>query len=166
MVTLSPLFTPVHSLIGGVMLSASVHTMLSQLGTVLGISGFAHATVASFFLPGAGKPVAASKGKEDPAAISDRTAVNTARLFTAGLLTAGLALGAAQKVFEKDLGVRIFDPINASWSTGHLALIGVLVGLGTKVSPTRRISTGLLLMTLASTFSWALAARLVTFSAD
>ncbi len=38
-------FTPYHSLAGGLMMAASLHTLLSKLGLVLGISGFFHSTV-------------------------------------------------------------------------------------------------------------------------
>ncbi|KDN52284.1 hypothetical protein K437DRAFT_254482 [Tilletiaria anomala UBC 951] len=125
----SPSFTPVHSFLGGLMLASSVHAMLTQLGSVLGISGFFHGAVRSFVDSSSDT---SPKVANDPQRISDRTAVSTARLFTAGLLAGGLLLGAQRGLFESSFGVKVFDAVPPSPPL-YTALFGILVGLGTKL---------------------------------
>lgn len=129
---LSPFFTPVHSLLGGFMLASSVHTLLSQLGTVLGISGFFHGTISSLLVRRLSNE-SASKSKADAKARSDATSVSTARLFTLGLVSGGMLLGTFRSSIERQLGVRIFDAAS-NVSAVQLVFWGSLVGLGTKVS--------------------------------
>lgn len=118
-----PFFTPVHSLVGGLMLASCVHTLLSQLGTVLGISGFFHTTVGSVVRP---------REWSDKEPIGDRTAIQTSRLFTAGLVTGGLLLRAQRVFLERHLGVSLFDS-SQPLPVAQAVLFGALVGAGTKL---------------------------------
>lgn len=124
-------FTPYHSLAGGLMMAASLHTLLSKLGLVLGISGFFHSTVASA-LPTA-KP-------KHPFRISTPSSTSSilpvaARYFTSGIFIGGIVLGFARSQVEAGLGVTILDSISTAKHASllHVAALGALVGLGTKV---------------------------------
>lgn len=117
------------------MLASSVHATASQLGSPLGISGFFHTSLTAL-LGLRPKPQGEAKNAEElERRLSDETALQTARLFTAGLLTGGLVLAAGRPTLEAALGVRIFDapsPV-AIASPVVLLLQGLAVGLGTKV---------------------------------
>ncbi|KAK0567756.1 hypothetical protein OC844_000104 [Tilletia horrida] len=125
-------FTPVHSFLGGLILSSAVSALLAQTGTVLGISGFFHATVFSVFVRGPrallkqitshASPASSSAqetettgkdgGEAAVAALkqrSDETAQSTARYFTLGLLSSGVLLAAGRRAFEGKLGIQLFD---------------------------------------------------------
>lgn len=118
-------FTPFHSLAGGLMMASSLHTLLSKLGLVLGISGFFHSTVSS--------TVGALKGSS-PASQSSIFPL-AARYFTAGILTGGVILGLSRNWVEAGLGVSILDEVTNvnRASLLKLAGLGAIVGFGTKV---------------------------------
>lgn len=124
-------FTPYHSLAGGLMMAASLHTLLSKLGLVLGISGFFHSTVTST-LNRAGL-------RKDSTAQSIYSTV--APYFTAGIFAGGIILGLARPRIETGLGVSILDNGGAVRSNSLLpsVVFGALVGFGTKVSRARLI---------------------------
>ncbi|KAK0552853.1 hypothetical protein OC846_001424 [Tilletia horrida] len=146
-------FTPVHSFLGGLILSSSVSALLVQTGTVLGISGFFHSFVASIFIRiprTLFHQLSSSSSTSHNAATkqqtSDHTAQSTARFFTLGLLSSGLLLAAGRRSFEGKLGIQLFDdalstsdivsPISSSPLTTLLLgifLPGFLVGVGTKL---------------------------------
>ncbi|UZJ53260.1 hypothetical protein CBS101457_002580 [Exobasidium rhododendri] len=161
MVEFSPAFTPVHSLLGGLMLSVGVYHLTSQLGIVLGISGFFHESVNSLVTfndstipvnPKDGLSIHHSISPEDDAQKqSEKTYTTVSHLFIFGLLAGGAILAAAKIPLESALGTRIFDVRIAS--SIHLgrgisngifspraasiyvpsALWGMSVGIGTKL---------------------------------
>ncbi|PWZ00320.1 hypothetical protein BCV70DRAFT_200481 [Testicularia cyperi] len=118
-------FTPGHSLVGGLMMAASLHTLLSKLGMVLGISGFFHTTV---------------KSSLQPSSTPHNIHTTVSRYFTAGLFLGGAILGLRRTSIEAGLRVPILDPITstsaAAGSNSPLfksLFYGLLVGLGTKI---------------------------------
>ncbi|CBQ73791.1 conserved hypothetical protein [Sporisorium reilianum SRZ2] len=117
-------FTPFHSLAGGLMMAASLHTLLSKLGLVLGISGFFHSTVSS--------TLSAVKGRST-AAPSIFPLV--ARYFTTGIFLGGVVLGLTRARVEAGLGVSILDDITSSKHASLLSMagLGALIGFGTKL---------------------------------
>ena len=161
MVDFAPAFTPVHSFLGGLMLATGVQHTLSQLGTVLGISGFFHESVACLvnFTDTSAPPPKDSNAihhaispEDDAAKQSDKTYAVVSRYLVNGILAGGAALAAARLPLESALGTSIFDSRAASTfqlgqgvSRGLLspgaaavyvpsALWGMAVGFGTKVS--------------------------------
>ncbi|SNX84839.1 uncharacterized protein MEPE_03548 [Melanopsichium pennsylvanicum] len=124
-------FTPFHSLAGGLMMAASLHTLLSKLGLVLGISGFFHLTVSSILNAAMGKKHNSSTVSLAPAPIFPIVA----QYFTTGILLGGAVLGLARPQIETGLGVPIFDAVSATKQTSFLsvAVFGGLVGFGTKL---------------------------------
>lgn len=156
--TASPAFSPVHSLVGGLMLASSVHGLLGHLGAVLGISGFFHTTVHSLVSsPATDAPAEkhAISPADDEKIQSEKTSRVVARLFTVGLLTGGAIFGAFKLPLEASLGTLLFDPIApSSWhiTKGHglfslesvrylfpAFVTGSLVGVGTKVSSSPQV---------------------------
>ncbi len=119
-------FTPYHSLAGGLMMAASLHTLLSKLGLVLGISGFFHSTVTSTL-----NKTGLRKDSTAPSIYS-----TVAPYFTAGIFAGGIILGLARPRIETELGVSILDNCGAVRSNSLLLSVafGALVGFGTKVS--------------------------------
>lgn len=119
-------FTPFHSLAGGLMMAASLHTLLSKLGLVLGISGFFHSTVSSTL----------GTAKEIKSDASTSIFPLVARYFTSGIFLGGLVLGLARPRIEAGLGVPILDSVTPAKHTSLLSIaaLGALVGFGTKVS--------------------------------
>ncbi|CDR88608.1 uncharacterized protein SPSC_04435 [Sporisorium scitamineum] len=124
-------FTPFHSLAGGLMMAASLHTLLSKLGLVLGISGFFHSTVSSTLAAVNGKP------RETIAASSEAPSIFplAARYFTTGIFLGGVVLGLTRARIEAGLGVSILDNINSSNHASLLSVagLGALLGFGTKL---------------------------------
>lgn len=118
-------FTPFHSLAGGLMMASSLHTLLSKLGLVLGISGFFHSTVSSALNVGKAK-------KQESVSIFPLVA----RYFSAGIFLGGVVLGLARSSIEAGLNVPILDDFSSAKqaSLGTVAALGALVGFGTKVS--------------------------------
>ncbi|PWN51814.1 hypothetical protein IE53DRAFT_385806 [Violaceomyces palustris] len=126
MFKVSPNFTPIHSLVGGLMMASSVHHLLSNLGQVLGISGFFHSTVQQLL---SGPP-----GVDRPRTKGDITSLRTARFFTCGLLFGGILLGVFKRSIENGLKVAILDKnIPIAGDLGSSLLMGLLVGAGTKI---------------------------------
>ncbi|GAK64602.1 uncharacterized protein PAN0_006c2816 [Moesziomyces antarcticus] len=118
-------FTPYHSLAGGLMMAASLHTLLSKLGLVLGISGFFHSTVTSTL-----NKTGLRKDSTAPSIYS-----TVAPYFTAGIFAGGIILGLARPRIETELGVSILDNGGAVRSNSLLLSVafGALVGFGTKL---------------------------------
>ncbi|SPO26864.1 uncharacterized protein UTRI_04177_B [Ustilago trichophora] len=118
-------FTPFHSLAGGLMMAASLHTLLSKLGLVLGISGFFHSTVSSTL-------GTARQNKSDP---STSIFPLVAPYFTTGIFLGGLVLGLARPSIEAGLGVPILDSVTTAKHASLLSIatLGTLVGFGTKL---------------------------------
>lgn len=119
------------------MMAASLHTLLSKLGLVLGISGFFHSTVGSTL-----SSFSSSKGGSAGSASKTSTIFSVvAPYFTAGIFVGGAVLGLARSRIETGLGIPILD---ATGTSGHapflsVAALGALVGLGTKVSRVRAL---------------------------
>lgn len=125
-------FTPYHSLAGGLMMAASLHTLLSKLGLVLGISGFFHSTVASTI-----KAARIKDGRSGTTASATPPIFPlVAPYFTTGIFLGGLILGLARSRVEAGLGVPIVDSIQPGKRISLLSTValGALVGFGTKVS--------------------------------
>jgi uncharacterized membrane protein YedE/YeeE len=131
-----PAATPWHALLGGLMLASAVHACALQLGSPLGISGFLHSAVAQLARRGRSSPLSQQQPADAAAAsLSERTARQTASLFTAGILTGGAVLGVVQRPLQAALGVPLLDAAPAApASVALLALQGALIGLGTRVS--------------------------------
>lgn len=132
------------------MLASCVHHLLLDLGTVLGISGFFHSSVAQLLLRGRSRaPVASNSDSESNSEKqkqsrarnrSDDTARKTASLFSAGLIAGGILLGIWSERLQHGLGIPIFDPLLQGAEEGdglrkvvRTAVVGLLVGAGTKV---------------------------------
>lgn len=120
-------FTPFHSLCGGLMMAASLHTLLSKLGLVLGISGFFHSTVSS--------TLSAVKGSSSTTTTQSIFPL-AARYFTGGILAGGVILGLSRSWIEAGFGVSILDDVSSEGQASLLSMagLGALVGFGTKVS--------------------------------
>lgn len=117
-------FTPFHSLAGGLMMAASLHTLLSKLGLVLGISGFFHSTVSSTL-----NTLTGSSRKAAPSIFP-----LAARYFTTGIFLGGVVLGLTRARVEAGLGVAILDDFGSNrGSLLSVAGLGALVGVGTKL---------------------------------
>ena len=114
-------------------MAASLHTLLSKLGLVLGISGFFHSTVASAL-----NATRSSKKRATSATSSVQTSIFplVAPYFTAGIFLGGVVLGLARPQIEAGLGAPILDAVGTAKSASLLsvAALGALVGFGTKVS--------------------------------
>ncbi|KAL9936448.1 hypothetical protein V8E36_004516 [Tilletia maclaganii] len=154
-------FSPLHSFLGGLILSSSVSALLSQTGTVLGISGFFHASIRSLLIDAprqlhrqlfssASSSSGAGGAGDATTQRSDSTAKSTARFFTLGLLSSGLLLAAGRRSFKGKLGIQLFDDaltagnhLDAFKGSGSYSplltfflgvlLPGLLVGAGTKL---------------------------------
>ncbi|TKY85309.1 hypothetical protein EX895_005471 [Sporisorium graminicola] len=126
-------FTPFHSLAGGLMMAASLHTLLSKLGLVLGISGFFHSTVSSTWnaITGSSRNATPTTPSAAPSSIFPLVA----RYFTTGILLGGVVLGLTRSRVEAGLGVSILDDVSSSSHASLLSIVGLgaLVGLGTKL---------------------------------
>jgi hypothetical protein len=147
------------------MLANCVHHLLSQMGIVLGISGFFHDSVHSLVTfidddtdsPKDSSRIHHSISPEDDAQKQASIAYSTvSTYFVNGILAGGAALAAAKTPLESALGTKIFDIRLAS--SIHLgqglsqglfspraaliyvpsALWGMSVGVGTKVSEIER----------------------------
>ncbi|CAD6924781.1 unnamed protein product [Tilletia controversa] len=136
---ISPNFTPVHSFIGGLILSSSVSALLAQTGTVLGISGFFHNYIASLF----GNKTSSGGQVRQQQQRSDRTARSTARFFTLGLLSSGLILAAGRPFFESRLGIQLFDTNDALNASS--ALLRPALKSGTAYNPFLTLFLGVIL---------------------
>ncbi|CAD6980748.1 unnamed protein product [Tilletia controversa] len=136
---ISPNFTPVHSFIGGLILSSSVSALLAQTGTVLGISGFFHNYIASLF----GNKTSSGGQVQQQQQRSDRTARSTARFFTLGLLSSGLILAAGRPFFESRLGIQLFDTNDALNASS--ALLRPALKSGTAYNPFLTLFLGVIL---------------------
>ena len=106
------------------MMASSVHAMLLQLGSVLGISGFFHSVISQ---------LVGSSGSPETKSTSEKTAAQTARYFTAGLVLGGAALGLLRPWLESQLAVPLFDAAPKGQSLLYSLATGALVGLGTKL---------------------------------
>lgn len=141
------------------MLASGVHSLLSQAGIVLGISGFFHESVSCLIKSEATSSSSnaqiavhhAISPEDDAIRQSDKTYTAVSRYFITGLLAGGAGLAAAQLPLESALGVKIFDSRPAAnfhlgrgisrgiFSLGAAsvyvpsALWGASVGFGTKV---------------------------------
>lgn len=140
------------------MLAVGVHFMLSQLGIVLGISGFFHKSVSCLV---SSEQTEAANGnsihhaispEDDAERQSDRTYIAVSTYFITGMLAGGAGLAATQVPLESALGVKLFDSraalnfhLGKGLSQGLFspkaalvflpsALWGLAVGFGTKVS--------------------------------
>lgn len=142
------------------MLAAGVHALFSQVGMVLGISGFFHESVTCLVSSSEGTAAVITNGsnihhaispEDDDIKQSDKTFSAVSRYFINGMLAGGAALAAAKLPLEQALGTRIFDVRPAS--SIHLgqgisrglfsleaaqiyvpsALFGIAIGFGTKV---------------------------------
>ncbi|KAJ9477872.1 hypothetical protein PHBOTO_001444 [Pseudozyma hubeiensis] len=124
-------FTPFHSLAGGLMMATSLHTMLSKLGLVLGISGFFHSTVSSTLKAVKGS----SRDETASTATSSSIFPLVAPYFTAGIFLGGTVLGMLRSRVEAGLRVSILDDISSGKPTSlvSMAAFGLLVGFGTKL---------------------------------
>lgn len=131
------------------MMAASLHTLLSKLGLVLGISGFFHSTVTTTL-------ATVKKGNSGAASASTASGPSifsvVAPYFTSGILLGGLVLGLARSHIEAGLGVSILDTVNiADQASVHsIAALGALVGVGTKVSHPLSRALNLLAFTSSS----------------
>ena len=114
------------------MMAASLHTLLSKLGLVLGISGFFHSTVTSTLT--AAKSHKAASGSASSTSTPIFPVV--ARYFTTGIFLGGVVLCLARSQIEAGLGVAIFDNVSNTKNVSLLSLaaLGATVGFGTKVS--------------------------------
>ena len=114
------------------MMAASLHTLLSKLGLVLGISGFFHSTVSSALGSSKGKQATSRPVSSSPPSIFQVVAP----YFTTGILLGGMILGLTRPRIEAGLGVPILDHLIAAGNRSVIstAVFGALVGLGTKVS--------------------------------
>lgn len=104
------------------MMAASLHTMLANLGMVLGISGFYHTTVKRF----------------TGGTTSSATNVVVSQYFVSGLILGSLILGKQRDTLEQGLGIALLDPVHfgrRQQLSGILRAVfyGSLVGLGTKL---------------------------------
>ncbi|KAE8223153.1 hypothetical protein CF319_g3768 [Tilletia indica] len=134
---ISASFTPIHSFIGGLILSSSVSALLSQTGTVLGISGFFHSSIASLL-----RTRPSNEKNDSLQQRSDRTARSTASLFTLGLLSSGIILAAGRRVLEPRLGIQLFDANSALSASSAL---GQTLKSGTTYSPLLTLFFGVVL---------------------
>lgn len=124
----SSAFTPLQSLIGGLMMAGGVSGMLAVQGQVLGISGMYHGSIDLLLAPM--RPAALPmEGKAKQSALQSRS---TAVLFTSGLVLGGVVLGVFRAHLEAGLGIRLFDPPGTGIPLTQLVLWGVLVGFGTR----------------------------------
>lgn len=136
MIPTSPAFSPLHSFLGGLMLASSVHHLLLQVGSVLGISGFFHSAVRSlvdFGSSGSSRSVANAASRsssesndhhsispdDDLKRQSDHTQGFVSRYFINGLLIGGASLAAAQIPLQNLLGAPIFDAPDPGFHLGH-----------------------------------------------
>ncbi|CAO1622164.1 unnamed protein product [Parajaminaea phylloscopi] len=118
-----PAFTPVQSLVGGLMLSAAVNGLLINTGQPLGISGFFHNVVQS--TTSRSRPVRSS---------ADR---NMAVGLVLGLLAGGACIGLAGDRIEDLLSIRMVEQPSQT-STPSVSLwtdlaAGLLVGAGARL---------------------------------
>lgn len=125
-------FTPFHSLAGGLMMAASLHTLLSKLGLVLGISGFFHSTVSSTLNAVSSSPQSTKATSKTSTSIFPPVA----RYFTAGIFLGGVVLGLTRSSVEAGLGISILDDPSSAKPASLLLMagLGALVGFGTKLA--------------------------------
>lgn len=114
------LYTPLTSLLGGLMLSASTSSLLASQGRVLGISGIAHSVVAATL----------STTPSTPKQKSSRWKVAT----FLGLLAGGAVLRLWEGRLSALVGASVFDGA-VEVGMRRVLLAGLAVGLGTKASP-------------------------------
>ncbi|GAA5993259.1 hypothetical protein JCM10908_004538 [Rhodotorula pacifica] len=142
-------FTPLPSLVGGLLLSYSTSCLLATQGRILGCSGVLHSTIAGLLLP------------ESPT--NDRKQA-WKWAATAGLVVGGMLLRVLRPNLEAWVGERIFDaPIGIEqlgW--GRILLAGALVGAGTKLA--NGCTSGHMLIGLARRSKRSLIATLTFFS--
>lgn len=112
-------FTPLPSLIGAVMLALSTSSLAALEGSVLGVSGIAHATVSDNLL-------LRDIGKRQPAGSGWKAACFV------GLLAGGALLSIFKSPLEVVLGGPVFDAPTPA-SLARIVFAGFAVGLGTKV---------------------------------
>lgn len=117
-------FTPLPSLLGGVLLSVSTSSLLVDYGRVLGVSGIAHSVV--------------SDSVYDCISSPSKPALDTGRPWNvacfAGLLAGGVLLRLGEGRIVRFVGAGVFDAPSDEGSVWRTVVAGLLVGFGTKVS--------------------------------
>ncbi|QRV75766.1 hypothetical protein RhiJN_03781 [Ceratobasidium sp. AG-Ba] len=135
-------FTPVQTFIGAAMMGLAANNVLVLNGGVLGVSGFAHRTVASLSyltrkaLRGRSDMETKEEANPDPEQL--------AALSIAGLLAGGLVLGLCRGQLDSAAGAQLLDIYASSEPDWRKALSyilgGLFVGLGSK--PRSLVATG------------------------
>ncbi|KAF8602124.1 hypothetical protein BDV93DRAFT_220776 [Ceratobasidium sp. AG-I] len=132
-------FTPVHTLIGAAMMGMSASHLLVLNGGVLGVSGFAHRSISWLgytFRKQLGLTAAQSDKLLEEEDNPDPE--HLALLSLAGIITGGVLLGLTRSRLEDAAHVQLLDvyapsQVSVTQAAG-LALAGLLVGLGSKLS--------------------------------
>jgi len=135
------------------MVGSGVYHLMYFNGNVLGISGIYAASVRTVLAWFGGKEGSKKEEKEQPettigtgtgAEIKDEEKLSEGAdsywklAFTAGLLSGGLLLSVFRRSLERKLGIPLFEDAAAialASSPAAAFLGGILVGVGTKVSP-------------------------------
>ncbi|GAA6039219.1 hypothetical protein JCM8097_000475 [Rhodosporidiobolus ruineniae] len=160
-------FTPLPSLVGGLLLSYSTSVLLVSQGRVLGCSGVAHSSISSLFsrLNTSRRPPRHVKGDSKELGPAPPRTDGWKLAALAGLISGGTLLRFLRPVLENWVGASLFDP---SWGLSgagmvRVALAGVLVGAGTKLA--NGCTSGHMLLGLARLSTRSLAAVLTFFTA-
>ncbi|GAA5892736.1 hypothetical protein JCM6882_000569 [Rhodosporidiobolus microsporus] len=161
------MFTPVPSLVGGLLLSYSTSALLVTQGRVLGCSGVAHSSIASAFSWLRGAPEGTqSSSKSDKKELGPAPAqANGWKVAAlAGLVSGGVILRFLRPVLEGWTGDSIFDVFasESGGGVGRTLVAGLLVGVGTKMA--NGCTSGHMLLGLARLSKRSLAAVLTFFS--
>lgn len=133
------MFTPVETSLGALLLHEASTAMLQDHGRVLGISGILDGAVTGLLSHNrAGEASRSSSVEDKPLPKKPASAVESSfrTVFLAGMLLAPTFAGLT------GLGPLLPDQGDAVWaglSIGRLALAGLLVGMGSKVSPSKSI---------------------------
>ncbi|ORY88468.1 hypothetical protein BCR35DRAFT_337414 [Leucosporidium creatinivorum] len=119
-------FTPLPSLIGGLMLSASTSSLLAGQGRVLGVSGIAHSVLASLI---------ARTAPEDreKKLLTGAPAPRWKAAAFGGMLAGGVLLRLLEGRLGAFVGGSVFDGPVVGLGMGRVLLAGLFVGLGTKL---------------------------------
>lgn len=130
-------FTPIQTLVGAGMMGMSAYHVLILNGKVLGVSGFAHRTTSwigfqSHNLLDLHTPA------EDTSKAPNPDPEHLALLSIVGLVAGGVVLGLFRQPLETQLQTQLVDIYNPTSANGGqavgLALAGILVGLGSRLS--------------------------------
>ncbi|GAA5965160.1 hypothetical protein JCM21900_004623 [Sporobolomyces salmonicolor] len=163
-------FTPVPSLVGGILLSFSTSSLFLEQGRILGCSGVAHSAISSSIARLLSSPSPAHPSSTGPT--DDTKSVRSTQECSIGwkwatflgLLAGGAALRLARAPVERLVGAVFFEPPLAVGQVGWVraALAGLAVGAGTKLA--NGCTSGHMLIGLARFSKRSIVATVTFFS--